>query len=798
MNAIRPTRRSVTLGVACLLLLLLLLSPLSRTIAASPTLISGTASGTNPVDLHVTVGILSNIAAGAQAEFSIAAANADDTSAASQVGLAVTLPTGASFVSSYNNDGAVQPISNLNGIVTYSVGTLPANTGVNLVMVVLLPAAAPGTRLVLAADISSITPDPDTTNNRALQFFYIPAPDLSISLGPSDDSGPPVVGSQVTYSLYYTNFTDAEAPGTLCSLHLPPGLTFASATWKHNGTAPAITPGSAGGQLTFALGVVPAGGEGEILTVLSVSGTVMTGQLLETTASIGTTAAELSYANNQAQYIARAVVDAPDLWLQMVGDSGEEIGKWQYYTVDYGNGGVRPANGAQLQVRLPAQVGDVTFSSAPTSFVNHLATWNLGALSPNTNGEIYVQSKIQASGIATATAGITSPIADANLADNSAEVTQTFSELRSPALGGPTLSTISPLPVIFGRGEPGATVTLAVSDSVSALTLGTTQVQPDGSWVYTATHSLRVNDWSWIQARQTLDARISPLVSAPNWVSDTLKIDPNSLRLNDNRWGGIGQDHWWDSHVGQDISMRITSCTNPESLYMHVEYYDDGGALTSYQDFLPASTAPGGYVTFHYAPPQWVPFHLVVRWTCLAGAVLAEDRPGLPNGPAIVWNGQCITCNGYHWHKTGRGQWILLPNMPKGIDPDGLIYDAVTVAGGATMQQAIQTHAWVTATRETAPGLWATWDAALYTQVNPQYTDALYPDKVLTPGYYAFIVPPGNYRIQVRAPGYLAFTTEILTVIDQPITRHIGLVPLGPTALQGQVLSKTNLPYVHK
>jgi len=63
------------------------------------------------------------------------------------------------------------------------------------------------------------------------------------------------------------------------------------------------------------------------------------------------------------------------------------------------------------------------------------------------------------------------------------------------------------------------------------------------------------------------------------------------------------------------------------------------------------------------------------------------------------------------------------------------------VRAGATITQSIITQAWVTATQRTGVGLFTNWNALGYDQVNPQKTDGVYPDKVLKPGYYSFLVP---------------------------------------------------------
>ena len=99
-----------------------------------------------------------------------------------------------------------------------------------------------------------------------------------------------------------------------------------------------------------------------------------------------------------------------------------------------------------------------------------------------------------------------------------------------------------------------------------------------------------------------------------------------------------------------------------------------------------------------------------------------------------------------------------------------------------------------------APGAFAPWNALEYAQVNPQYTDSVYPDKVLTPGYFSFRVPPGAYRLNVAAPGFLPYDSPVLQVIETPITHNVPLERSG--GVQRNVATvppiRIFLPYVRR
>ena len=114
------------------------------------------------------------------------------------------------------------------------------------------------------------------------------------------------------------------------------------------------------------------------------------------------------------------------------------------------------------------------------------------------------------------------------------------------------------------------------------------------------------------------------------------------------------------------------------------------------------------------------------------------------------------------------------------IDPAGYVYD-VTTAGGAVdwpevpPGASLVTNATVTATVRSGDSVWSRWQAELTGQVNPQITDDSKNDGIDVPGYYAFYVPPGQYRVEAAASGCTRYTSPILTVVDAPIFHNVGL-----------------------
>jgi len=98
-------------------------------------------------------------------------------------------------------------------------------------------------------------------------------------------------------------------------------------------------------------------------------------------------------------------------------------------------------------------------------------------------------------------------------------------------------------------------------------------------------------------------------------------------------------------------------------------------------------------------------------------------------------------------------------------------FNPVEAISGVTVTAYVSVPQW---------GGWVPWPAHLYGQVNPQVTDATYPDGITTTGYYAFFTPPGHYYLQVEGiEGYQAWRSPVVEVITQIV--HVN-VPYTPWA----------------
>ncbi|HOT92133.1 MAG TPA: PKD domain-containing protein [Anaerolineae bacterium] len=135
------------------------------------------------------------------------------------------------------------------------------------------------------------------------------------------------------------------------------------------------------------------------------------------------------------------------------------------------------------------------------------------------------------------------------------------------------------------------------------------------------------------------------------------------------------------------------------------------------------------------------------------------------------------------------------------IDPDGFVFDidrGGDYSGAGGMFNPVQAISGVTVTAYvSAPrhGGWMLWPAHVYSQTNPQVTDATYPDGITTTGYFAFFTPPGLYYLKVEGlpadaahPQYQEWRSPVITVTNQIVHVNVPYTPWTDAAAPYPVL----------
>jgi uncharacterized repeat protein (TIGR01451 family) len=788
-----------------------------------------------PVDVWVSAWHDQMVSAGADIDYHVEYANSASFDALN-VALSVTLPSASTLVTSTRSGESFPPSSRSGRVLVYNIGTLATyDSGVVDLIVALTNTLKVNDPVVLAASILAVNPDPYPNNNYAEDSEAVPGANMMISTRPAYDSGPFVPGGVVTYTVeYYNQASYMDAPSVVVTDRLPSGVTFLSALNDDWTTVTPIVPTIVGNELSFDLGTLPPGAGGQLLIQACLSSTLHAKTVLRNTVGVTTTAAETTYEDNWAFDEQSVVPVLPDLWVELHSSTDGQIDGYQSYWLNLGNTGPQDASHVTVTLSIPSSLADLDFGTSPDLLVtrtdDYLATWFAGTLAADSGGNgLSVNGRINAAGEVTATATITSSSLEADPTDNIAQVSDFNAEILMPIIDVPSTAIVGPQPVFYGLGQPGATVTLFLSGTltVSGQTLGQAIVDNYSRWVLTPTLPLTQTGWYWFTATQQLNGRISPVTGVGNFVTDTqfLIMDTNSMvryfgtRPFDAQGepvGGINQSLGWRRGVTYTLGARLTRCDpyEPISPTLQVLLYNDDGLMVGHHDLAATyAVTVSGYVEFEFGTPEdESPFELFLKYYCPVPATLARSVANNLLQPSGWWQDlkdwfgcwESLGCDKPDPPpppKPGCPGCTPIPRprpRPKPTDPDGFVYDCSNVRAGATITQSIITQAWVTATQSIAAGDYVPWNALDFDQVNPQYTGPLsvWPDKVPRLGYFSFLVPAGGYRLLATAPGYVPFQSQVLHVTNLPVTLNIPMKRLGDVADCAPSMHRVYLPIV--
>lgn len=789
-----------------------------------------------PIDLGVVAWHDQLVGAGARIDYHVEYMNRDLSFGTSDASLTVTLPSASILVTSTMNGNPFPPDVRSGQMLVYNIGAVaPYDSSVIDLIVDLPNTLKVNDPVVLTASISAVNPDPYPDNNYAEDSEAVPGANMMISKRPAYDSGPFVPDGVVTYTVeYYNEASYIDATSVVVTDRLPSGVTFLSALNDDWTTVTPIVPTVVGNELRFNLGTLSPGAGGQLLIQTHLSPTLYAKTVLRNTVGVTTTAVETTYEDNWAFDEQSVVPVLPDLWVELHSSTDGQIDGYQSYWLNLGNTGPQDASYVTVTLSIPISLADLDFYIWPDLLVtrtnDYLATWFAGTLAADSGGNgLSVNGRINAAGEVTATATITSSSPEADPTDNIAQVSDFNAEILMPIIDVPNTAIVGPQPVFYGLGQPGATVTLFLSGTltVPGQTLGQASVDDYSRWVLTPTLPLNLTGWYWFTATQQLDGRISPVTGVGNFIADpaSLIVDTNSMvRYLGTRpfdaagepVGGINQPLGWRRGAIYTLGAQLTRCApyDPISPTLQVLLYNDEGLMVSHYD-LPATYTEtlNGYVEFEFGTPEEEsPFELFINYYCPVPATLARSVVNNPLQPSGWWKDlkdwfgcwESLGCDKPDPPpppKPGCPGCTPIPRprpRPKPTDPDGFVYDCSMVRAGATITQSIITQAWVTATQRIAAGNYVPWNAWEFDQVNPQYTGPLsvWPDKVPRLGYFSFLVPAGGYRLLATAPGYVPFQSRVLYVTNSPVTLNIPMKRPGDVADCAPSIHRVYLPIV--
>ena len=254
-----------------------------------------TTAGTVPAaaDLSVTMtGSPNPVVVGSNLVYTILVTNHGPWSASGIV-LTDTLPANTVLVSTSPTSGVA---TNVAGLVTWTIGTLPKD-GVTSLTITVQPTLA-GTISNSATALATET-DPNVANNTATVNTAVVNPTADLAMSIIGSPNPVFFGQNLTYSLTVSNGGPATATGVTITNTLPPGVTFVSAT-------PAGSYTLVGSVVTFTnLGAV---GNGSVVNA-SITIHPNSGTQLTNTATCGSAVTDPLKGNNTATV--KTVIEYP-------------------------------------------------------------------------------------------------------------------------------------------------------------------------------------------------------------------------------------------------------------------------------------------------------------------------------------------------------------------------------------------------------------------------------------------------------------------------------------------------------
>ncbi len=390
------------------------------------------------------------VQAGGQITYTLTYSNTSGTETAPGSTIVDTLPANTIFISA--SDGGV----GAGGVVTWGLGNLGPGAGGTRTLVVQVDSPlTDGTVLLNSATLANNLGDSVVAaQNTTVQS----APVLSLSQ--SDSPDPVVAGSQVTYTLNYSNASGANETALAATITdtLPSNTTFVSAS---DGGL------EASGVVTWTLGNLTPGASGIRTLVIQVNSPMANGTLLTNSATIQDSQSHSAAANQTTTVQSSSVLSVS------MSDSPDPVqaGSQITYTINFSNSSAanQTATGVVLADTLPSNATFVSASDGGTlDNTGTMVTWSLGNLTPGS------------SGIRTLVVQVNSPLVDGTVLNNAITLQDDLGN-NSPSSESTTVQSDSVLSLSVSDSPdpvaPGEEVTYTISygnsSSANETALGT-------------------------------------------------------------------------------------------------------------------------------------------------------------------------------------------------------------------------------------------------------------------------------------------------------------------------------------
>ena len=294
---------------------------------------------------------------------------------------------------------------------TYSVGLVPRNRVVSILLRVNVPTDATGI-LTNTADVASDTPDPNPDNNTVTVITPVAkTADLALRKSAAPDIVSP--GDELTYTIFVSNLGSIDAENVQLKDLVPAALTNVEYSADQGGTwRPWVSP--------LSLGTVEDGGTRTILirgTVIADSGEIVN------TASVSSTTPDPDYTNNADRAVTpiSAVQEANLSVTKRTITDPVVPGKPITYLVTLQNSGPATAENVLLYDAPGPELSAVEFSwDDGATWAEWKNPYRLGTVAAGSAISILIRGRLDAfaSGIVANTAVVTSTTLDPDPSDN--------------------------------------------------------------------------------------------------------------------------------------------------------------------------------------------------------------------------------------------------------------------------------------------------------------------------------------------------------------------------------------------
>ena len=414
---------------------------------SDPNLLNNTATVQTTVgsattaDLSITNTASPNpVIAGNNITYTVIVTN-NGAATASNVAFSEAIPANTTFVSATPSPVGAWTCSVVSGTLTCSNPTVASGASTTFTVVLkVIAGTVSGTSILVTANVSSTTIDPNPNNNSAdATVIVATAGQADLSVLSSATPNPVTDANNITYTQSVTNNGPAASGVATFTDTIPAGTTFVSfavpAGWNCGATIPAV---GGTGTITCTLASLAVNATANFPLVVKASLGDTPGTTITNTANINnapcSSASDPNCANNSAT--TSVVVASPtqaDLAIMKTANPDPvDQGTNLQYTLQVTNNGPAAAQGVTVTDPIP---GEFTFTSvsttqgtctydAPTTTVNcALGSMNVGGLVLITINATAVTFN---AALSTNTATVSATTGDPNLTNNHSSVTSTI------------------------------------------------------------------------------------------------------------------------------------------------------------------------------------------------------------------------------------------------------------------------------------------------------------------------------------------------------------------------------------